>query len=833
MIRKYISIFVILILSISLFSCVVQEEAKKVSITLNPQTDTGDGNGDTGTGNGGENGEPEEDTVKYDPGVTDETIKIGTSIVKSGRVQVLGMAMDNGAKIYFDKINSEGGINGRKIELVTYDDAYDTTRAIENTKKLVNEDNVFLLFNYLGTQIGLSIEPMLKSLEIPMLNVMSGSTLLRQKVNEYLFFTSATYENQIKGITSYFVEELGLKKIAILYPNDPTGAEFLRGATEELNEYGIEPFAVTSIETELKELPLEDVMKGLYKNGTPDAIMIGSSLESEKIIAEAYERDKDIYFFIPYGNAPRELLLRALGEESSALNRVFQTQTYPSLTDNIEITRSLKSNKEDYEYSGELPQMYNVYGLEYELIGYINAVVMVETLKKMGDNLTRENFIKTLQNTEENIMGLNFKYSEEDRNGLKDIFIKRIDTSVDPFHYVSIDYDFGLKSEQKGSFESAVEQGVTKSTITLGTSLPLTGRVSVLGHALNNGAKMCFDWINEKGGVKGRKIEIKTYDDGYDTARAIENTQKLVNEDHVFTLFNYFGTQIGLSIEPMLENMKMPILNIMTGSTALRSLQNRYLFFTASTYESQIKSITSYFIEDLGLKKISVLYPNNPTGAEFLRGISEELKDHGLEVFSAVSQEPIRKVEDIPVDKISEQLLAKGLPDAVMFGTSFGVEQIITIISEKSKDMYYYVPYGNITRFQLIMNLKDDADALNRIFQTQAYPSYDEELALIDLFESIRSRYDYPDDLPKDYHKYGVEYELIGFINAMVFIEAVKDIEGSITRENFIKTLETMDKNIEGLQFKYTPTNRNGLQENFMKRIDTSIKPEQYVNIDK
>ncbi len=125
-------------------------------------------------------------SVKAETGVTDHSIVIGQSVVLSGPSAELGQEMRDGAKAYFDYVNSQGGVNGRKIELKTLDDGYEPARAVENTKKLISQENVFALFGYVGTPTSKAALPVFTESKVPFFGAFTGAELLRDPVNRYV-----------------------------------------------------------------------------------------------------------------------------------------------------------------------------------------------------------------------------------------------------------------------------------------------------------------------------------------------------------------------------------------------------------------------------------------------------------------------------------------------------------------------------------------------------------------------------------------------------------------------------------------------------------------------
>ena len=127
------------------------------------------------------------------PGVTDQTLLIGSSMALGGHASYLGKQTLHGALSFINKINAEGGIHGRKIKLIAYDDGYDPQVCVANTQRLIIHDKVFALFCYVGTPTTVKILPILEQAKIPLVGVFSGANALREPLNRYILNIRASY----------------------------------------------------------------------------------------------------------------------------------------------------------------------------------------------------------------------------------------------------------------------------------------------------------------------------------------------------------------------------------------------------------------------------------------------------------------------------------------------------------------------------------------------------------------------------------------------------------------------------------------------------------------
>ena len=173
-------------------------------------------------------------------------IVLGQSCALTGPSAELGIQLNRGARLYFDKVNASGGIDGRKIELRAMDDGYDPPRTKVNTQKLI-EDEVFALFGYVGTPTSLAVLPMIKDAGIPFFAPFTGAMGLRQPVLPNVFHVRASYDDETALIVNQ-LSNLGLNKVAVFRQNDSYGQAGLSGVAKALARLNEKPVAVATFE---------------------------------------------------------------------------------------------------------------------------------------------------------------------------------------------------------------------------------------------------------------------------------------------------------------------------------------------------------------------------------------------------------------------------------------------------------------------------------------------------------------------------------------------------------------------------------------------------------
>src|SRR6185437_7737481 len=186
--------------------------------------------------------------AKYDPGASSTEIKIGNIMPYTGPAAAYGL-IGKTVAAYFKKINAEGGINGRKINFVSYDDAYDPQKAVEAAHKLVEEDRVLLMFQSLGTPSNSAIQKYMNDSKVPQLFVASGATKWDDPVNHpWTMGWQPNYQTEGRIFGQYLLANQPHGKIAILYQNDEYGRDYMKGLKDALAG-GIPVVAEASYET--------------------------------------------------------------------------------------------------------------------------------------------------------------------------------------------------------------------------------------------------------------------------------------------------------------------------------------------------------------------------------------------------------------------------------------------------------------------------------------------------------------------------------------------------------------------------------------------------------
>jgi branched-chain amino acid transport system substrate-binding protein len=340
-----------------------------------------------------------------DPGVTATTILLGQSAAFSGPASELGTEMRAGAMAYFQAVNAAGGVNGRKIELRSLDDGYEGDRAAANTKKLIDE-GVFLLFGYVGTPTSNASKPIFTAAKVPFVGPFTGAESLRNPVNRYIFNIRASYYDETDKLVGQLVGQT-LERIAVFYQNDDYGKAGLTGVERAMTKRNMKIIATGTVERNTTEVAA--AVKSICKVEPQGVVMISAYKSCAAFIKEARAAGCNPQFLnVSFVGS------KALAHEAGPAGRgvgISQVVPFPW---NLS-ARIVKDYQQLLEASTG-KQNYSFTSLE----GFIAAKVLVEGLRRTGQDLTREKFINAMEQIRDyDVGGFTVSFSPTDHSGSK------------------------------------------------------------------------------------------------------------------------------------------------------------------------------------------------------------------------------------------------------------------------------------------------------------------------------------------------------------------------------------------------------------------------------
>ncbi|WP_246207449.1 ABC transporter substrate-binding protein [Bradyrhizobium rifense] len=364
---------------------------------------------------------------KYGPGVTDQEIKLGQTAAYSGPVST-GAAIGRGALAYFEKVNREkGGVNGRKIKLISLDDAYSPPKAYEQTRKLVEEDGVLAIAGSVGSPTGIAAQAYLNKAGVPQLFQISGNRKFNDPKNSpwsTAFFIPNFVEGQIFG--KLILKSRPNAKIAVLHPQDELGREYLAGLRSGLGDKA-DTMIVKVATYESSSPTIDSQVAQLSSSGADLFFNAAVGKFAAQSIRAARSMGWNARMIVPSISNSVATIIRPAGVENAKGLIGAQWQKDP--------TDPEWSNDKDVKDYLEFARTYlpgaDLADLAYAT-GYMVGNLMEEILRRCGDDLTRESVLKQATNLkgislELGLPGITYENSPEDHNLIRNLRIVEFD----------------------------------------------------------------------------------------------------------------------------------------------------------------------------------------------------------------------------------------------------------------------------------------------------------------------------------------------------------------------------------------------------------------------
>jgi ABC-type branched-subunit amino acid transport system substrate-binding protein len=325
---------------------------------------------------------------KYDTGATDTEIKIGNIMPYSGPASAYGV-IGKTEEAYFKKINAAGGINGRKINFISYDDAYSPPKTVEQARKLVESDEVLFVFNSLGTPSNSAIQKYMNSKKVPQLFIATGATKWNDpKDFPWTMGWQPSYQSETQIYAKYILKEKPDAKIAVLFQNDDYGKDYLKGLKDGLGAKAAS-MIVMEESFETSEPSIDGHIVKLKSSGAD----IFVDIATPKFAAQAIKKVAEI------GWKPTHFL----NNVSASVGSVIKPAGYENSQDIISAAYLKDASDPQWDNDAGMKEFYAFLAKDFPegnkldgsvVVGYGVSQTMVKVLQMCGDNLTRENVMK-------------------------------------------------------------------------------------------------------------------------------------------------------------------------------------------------------------------------------------------------------------------------------------------------------------------------------------------------------------------------------------------------------------------------------------------------------
>ena len=337
-------------------------------------------------------------------GVSSTTIVLGQSVPLSGSNKELGEDIRNGALAYFKKLNDAGGVNGRKVELVTLDDGNDTKRSGENARKLLEETGVLALFGYASATLSRPALPFVEKHKVPSLAPFTGADPMRV-FNPYVYNMRASYADELEKIVEHFAP-LGIQRFSIVHYDDVVGRENLAAVERALKKRGLAAVSVASFKDRAKP----DIAAGVREvaKGAPDVVILTTLYKASADFIKAAKHTGLGAQMASNSFPGASPLAKELGAEGAGT--IVATVVPPPTKRSLPVVQEYQAaierqiGRKDYSFTS--------------LESFIAAKVTVEALRRAGPRPTREGFMQALDGMRSfDAGGYVLSFSPQNHNG--------------------------------------------------------------------------------------------------------------------------------------------------------------------------------------------------------------------------------------------------------------------------------------------------------------------------------------------------------------------------------------------------------------------------------
>lgn len=342
-------------------------------------------------------------------------LRIGLSNAQSGRSAALGGEVRRGCEAFLQKLNAAGGVHGRKLKLVSYDDCYEPLLCMVNTQKLVNDDKVFALCNFVGTPTTRAVQPMIDEARIPLVGVFTGAEALREPADPFVFNVRASYNQETEALVNHLIDDSKANRIAVFLQNDGFGDAVRAGVVRALQKRGagLAGTGTYNRNTVDVEAGLEALVAA-----KPDAVIMAGTYQPCAALVRAARRRGLNAAFCSVSFIGTEDFITAAGRDAEG---VYISQVLPPPADtSVPLVAEYQAALSAAGGKGEARFTYA------SLEGYVNAAVLAAGLQHAGAQLTVNGFVAALETLDTDLGGLRCAFTPSNRQGLKNVYLTRV-----------------------------------------------------------------------------------------------------------------------------------------------------------------------------------------------------------------------------------------------------------------------------------------------------------------------------------------------------------------------------------------------------------------------
>jgi branched-chain amino acid transport system substrate-binding protein len=352
------------------------------------------------------------------------------------------------------------------------------------------------------------------------------------------------------------------------------------------------------------------------------------------------------------------------------------------------------------------------------------------------------------------------------------------------------------------SVPALAEDGVTADTIVFGQAAVLEGPASALGTGMKAGLTAAFEEANKKGGVHGRKLKLNSVDDGYEPAKSITATKKLIEEDKVFSLIGPVGTPTSAATQPIATAANVPFVGAFTGASFLRDSKLANVINVRASYDAETEAWVKHLTEDLKIKKIAIFYQDDAFGRAGLSGFKKAMDKRSMEIAAEGTYE-----RNTVAVKSALLTLRRAEPEAVVMVGAYKPSAEFIKLSRQVGFNPVFVNISFVGASALAQELGQDGEGVI-VSQVVPFP-WDASLKVVADYQAAIKAVD-ANAKPEF-------VSLEGYLVGRLAIAALEKAGKDVTRESFLKAIkDTGTFDIGGLQMSFGPSDNEGLDKVFM-----------------
>ena len=356
------------------------------------------------------------------------------------------------------------------------------------------------------------------------------------------------------------------------------------------------------------------------------------------------------------------------------------------------------------------------------------------------------------------------------------------------------------------------EDGVSDGKIVFGQVAALQGPAQALGQGMRQGILAAFDAANRAGGISGRKLELKSLDDGYEPEKTVEATKRILDEDKVFALVGAVGTPTSKAGQPIATAEKVPFIGPFTGAEFLRNPYNRYVVNIRSSYFQETEAWIDHLVKDLAISRIAILYQDDAFGLAGLEGVQRAMAKRNM---SLVAEGAFKRNTTAVKSALLD--IMKARPEAVVTVAPYKPVAEFIKLAHQVKLQAVFVAISFVGSDSLAQELGDQGTG---VIVTQVVPfPWDATLPIVKAYQGAIAAVD-------SNAKPGF-VSLEGYLTGRLVVEALKRIKGEPTREALLDAIAAAPFDFGGVTLSYGPMKNQGSDRVFFTilQVDGTFRP--------